>query len=277
MNPTSIYKLFFLLLISLQLSCQSKKTLSKVSEKTKSVNYLYKGKFSDIERDGLGYTYLVTESNELIKLDKDYRPIFTYSATGLGDIRSVNVINPQKLALYYSDYNNLVFLDNTLSEIKRLDVEALDIWDIQGAVVARDNFIWLFDQSNIRLIKISESGQVFLNSNEQDPELRPFLNSYPDMIAKENVIYIYDEERLVSYDEFGVHLATYPISAEDMQVAGDRIFFISDNSLRCYTTEVTIDDPDEKLFELPEGVVAFRAIKEGVLVVDGGGLHLLKG
>ena len=115
--------------------------------------YTLIGNYKLLEIDKLGFIYLVTvEKNEILKLDADYQVLFRFSLRGFGDIHQLFVENPQKLMVYYSDFNKLLFLDNTLSEINRLDLEGLSLWNMQGATLARNNIIWLLDSANIRLL-----------------------------------------------------------------------------------------------------------------------------
>ena len=211
--------------------------------------YTLLGAYKLLEVDKLGFIYLVTvEKNEIIKLDADYKILFRFSLRGFGDIHQLFVENPQKLMVYYSDYNKLIFLDNTLSEINRLDLESLSLWNMQGATIARNNIIWLLDSANIRLLTIAETGKILLSTNEQDPVLREFISEVPYMINKDNLIYINNGKKIAIYDEFGVHMRSYKHDNEGIQLHNKQILFLEGNKLMSIDTDlVRLSDSAEEL------------------------------
>ena len=80
---------------------------------------MIEGDFKILEVDKLGLVYLVNNGNEIIKLQGE-QILFRYSSKRLGNITRLDVSNPQKVLVYYGDYYQVVFLDNTLSEIDHL-------------------------------------------------------------------------------------------------------------------------------------------------------------
>ncbi len=270
---TLIQGSLFLLLISL-LSC---KTTQQVSTPTApqlpNDMYALQGAYKIVEVDKLGYIYLVRNNNEIVKLDADLKTLFTYSLRGLGDIHQLNVDNPQKLMVYYADYNNLIFLDNTLSEINRLDLESLSLWDIQGATLARDNTIWLLDNANIRLLKIDESGKILLTTNEQDPILRQYLTDIPQIINKDNLIYLNNGQNIGIYDEFGVHQKNYSYPNQSMQILNKELLLLQGKEIIGIETDlVRLGDSTQKLVELKNPAIDFYLRGRSLYWIDSYGL-----
>lgn len=241
------------------------------------VDYLVEGQFKILEVDKLGFCYLVNHKNEILKYDADFNLLFRYSVRSLGDITTLNVSNPQKIFVYYGDYNQIVLLENTLSEIKRLDLEGLGLYNISGATVGRDNFIWLLDNANLRLIKINENGKIFLSSNEQDPVLRAFVAETPDLHAYDNQIYLNNKEQIAVYDEFGVHQKNLPIASPQLQFENDQLFYITDQEIKRYDLKVDFlkesNISSVKNFQ-SEGS-DFYITNNRLLLIDGYGLYQL--
>jgi hypothetical protein len=263
----------FFLLITL-LGCKTTQQVSTPATPQLPHNmYALQGTYKIVEVDKLGYIYLVRNNNEIVKLDADYQTLFTYSLRGLGDIHQLNVDNPQKLMVYYADYNNLIFLDNTLSEIKRLDLESLSLWDMQGATLARDNSIWLLDNANIRLIKIDESGKMLLSTNEQDPILRQYLTEIPQMINKDNMIYLNNGRDIGIYDEFGVHQKNYSYPNDGMQILNKELLLLRGREIIGIETDlVRLTDSSQKLIELKNPAIDFYLRGRNLYWIDSYGL-----
>jgi len=270
------YRLGFLLGIIFLASC---KPTQKVSSLTLSPDnpdkYIKLGNFKFLEMDKLGFLYLVTTENEILKLDKDNNLLFRFSLRSLGDIHQLNVSNPQKILVYYAGYNNLIFLDNTLSEINRLDLEALGLWDIQGATVARDNFIWLLDAANLRLLKINEAGKIFRSTNEQDQELRHFISEPPRIYALENIIYLNNGRRISMYDEFGTHQKTINKENEGIQIVGTKILSLWKSVISVYDNAlISMDNKTTILEHLGPGILDVHFQDNLLYSIDAYGLMI---
>jgi len=257
-------------------ACSTQKETAQDS--TFQVDYLVTGNFKILEVDKLGFIYLVNSRNEILKYDTDYKLLFRYSIRSLGDITSLNVSNPQKLFVYYGDYNQIVLLENTLSEIKRLDLESLEIYNISGMTVGRDNFIWLFDNANLRLLKINERGEIFLSSNEQDPTLRAFVDEMPDLYAYENQRFLSNGNLIAVYDEFGVHQKNIRLNSKQLQFAKNKVLFLQDQSIKSYNLQVDFleDSNVSTVKKIQKSATNFHLNNTRLLLIDANGLSVIK-
>lgn len=275
MNTLKLGLLLYILmaLLSCKTTQQSPTATTPAAPKLADEMYAHLGTYKILEVDKLGYIYLVDDNNEITKFDADYKPLFTYSLRGLGDIHQLNVDNPQKLMAYYADYNNLIFLDNTLSEINRLDLESLSLWDTQGATLARDNSIWLLDNANIRLLKINEAGKVLLSTNEQDPNLRKYLIDIPQMTNKDNLIYLNNGSDISVYDEFGVYQKNYDYPNQSMQILNKQLLVLQGHDLLSIDTDlVRLSASSQILVELKNPAIDFYLRGRSLYWIDSYGL-----
>ena len=212
MQPS--YTLWLFICLALSTSCHTQKPSPSLDTKAPAtriqsetnVAYIHKGQFRFVAVDNLGFIYLVTNENEIIKLDSDYKKLHSYSINRLGSIKNIDVKNPQKIFVYFDEYATIVYLDNTLSEIKRIDLEELEYWDVQGATVARDNNIWILDYDNLRLVKINEAGKIELSSNEQTEGLASVREEGLALKAKGNQVYLRSKEGVAVYDLSLIHI-----------------------------------------------------------------------
>lgn len=267
MSTRSWKAMILLLLLG---GCGTQKSLVDYASLPVPEGYVLAGKYQQIEVDRFEDVYLVTEDNEIVKLDGETQEIlFRFSIRSLGSIHAVDVSNPQKIFVYYADYSTIVFLDNTLSEIKRLDLEEMELWDIQGATLARDNFIWLLDASNVRLLKIDENGKILLSSNELDPHLRPFVDDIPLMQNKGQAIYLSNGEGITLYDEFGAYHKQYDIASPVFQLDKDFIYYVDELALYSYGIKLlTLNKTRNKLMRFEKPVLDFVKGQKDVHWID---------
>jgi len=262
--------LIFLCICQLS-SCQTKKTISSTDTLTTEKQYILEGQFKFLGYDKLDHVYLVTADNEILQL-KDDKILFRYSNRRLGDITKIDVSNPQKILVHYGDFYQVVFLDNTLSEIKRLDLEALGYWDVQGIALSRDNQIWFYDPVNVRLRKMTTNGEIQLSSNE--------LYSYgfsdtfsPEILVADGAVYLYDSEGLKVFDEFGVWQKNIPLENEGLHALSNYLIYKSDKQLFSYSLSVEMQEPSQVITTLPAENTNFLITKEKLLTTDAIGYY----
>ncbi len=75
-----------------------------------------------------------------------------YSNVQLGQISSVDILNPLKMNLFYSELNTVVILDNRLAEITKVDFNTVSPFRLVSHVSSgNDNNIWIFNQNTNQL------------------------------------------------------------------------------------------------------------------------------
>lgn len=93
--------------------------------------------------DNLGYYYYL-KNNVLIK--KRGAEFWQYQNVGLGEINSVDIINPLKIVIFYENFNKVVLVDNQLNEIQVIDFAFLQVPIIARNVgMSGQNCLWVFD------------------------------------------------------------------------------------------------------------------------------------
>ena len=66
--------------------------------------------------------YAINDKEELLKFDEQGNLLFQYGTRELGPIQIVDASTPFKVIVFYEETNQLVVLDNNLSEISRMDL-----------------------------------------------------------------------------------------------------------------------------------------------------------
>src|SRR3712207_4895040 len=103
--------------------------------------------------DNLGNVYLV-KGDLLEKYDAQGKLFKTFSNKTLGKITSVDASNPLKLVVFYKEFNQVLFLDNMLSQSSEiLQLNQLLPGQITLVSNSHNNGLWLFDSSTGSLIR----------------------------------------------------------------------------------------------------------------------------
>ena len=72
--------------------------------------------------------------------------ILEYAALNLGEITTVDIVNPLKISVFYKQSNTAVLLDNTLTEITRINFSNLENFrNTIMAKTANDRRLWIFN------------------------------------------------------------------------------------------------------------------------------------
>ena len=258
-------------------SCQSTKD-NRLSDDTQTIaieNYVINGKYTQLNVDKLGNVYLLNDKNEIFKYDQNYKLLFKNSFNTRGEISHVDVSNPQKLLVYFSDFQFILFLDNTLSEIKDLNLENLSFWNVQAVGQSVDNLIWIYDPVNHKLIKINDSGVTQLSSNELFSDVIEG-NVPPKIISRSDRVYLYTDQEIMVFNIFGELLKTHMIDNNGIQFLESHLIYNTGKKLKARKTKlITMVDSDPSIIEIQEDILDFYLDKSyQVFTLDTNGLSV---
>ncbi len=255
----STVKFGFLLLLILPLSsCKTQLIESEVEQS----NYDISQKNKTFSLDELGYLYLITNRNELIRYTPNLVEQYAYSNERLGSITSVDANNPLKLLLFYENYQTIIMLDNLLGDIGRYNLFDLGFNDVEAVGISNDNNVWLYDPIDYKLKKIDNTGKLLVESitmyNEGLEYIRPDF-----LVEKGNKVFLYDKSHgFYLFDNLGQYLYSIPMKEIDSYqvVSENMILFLKDEIIHNYDlvyksqqtykpiSEYTKSDIDDVLF-----------------------------
>lgn len=252
-------RLLSYLLIITAMSCSTAKP--SVSQGTADIEVaaeqIYVDKFENI--------YAVTKDNKIIQYNSKGELLFKYANNQTGKITYLDVANPQKILAYIRDFGLILVLDNTLAEVKQINLLSLEYPDVQAIALSNDGNYWLYDVLNWRLLKIRNDGAILYESNRlSDFNLDPFYPVY--MVERENKVLIStDTDQLLVFDNFAQYIKALPLPGiSTFTLDGDLIYYYSDKQLRYYNmllfTEGTVPiSPSEKKYlqvvKYPRGIL----------------------
>lgn len=190
----------------------------------------------------------VVKKDELIKYNKAGKQLYKYSNKQYGDISFVDASNMLKVLVFYKNFSQAVFLDNTLS----LNGEPLsfDKMGLQVSLVGSsfNNGMWIYDQQNFALTQLNTAYETVHHTENLNNLLN--IELQPDkLLEHDNKVYINNPATgILIFDIYGTYYKTVPVkNVKQFQVIGNMIYYMTENKIKAYNTETT----EESDFSIP--------------------------
>jgi len=205
---------------------------------------------SNFSVDNLGNIYFVND-DQLSKFDSQGNLLRTYSNKTMGKITSIDVSNFLKILIYYKDFSEIVFLDNTLSITgDPIFLDRLDMGQSTLACTSYNNSFWLYEPQLTQLIRFDavlnlseKSGNIIQSTgNEINPNF---------LIEENNFIYLNDPKiGILQFDRYGGYMKTIPVKdLNSFQVMENKIFYLVNRSI---IKSYNLKNFEESEIKLPE-------------------------
>lgn len=185
----------------------------------------FPGKFDFAKSDPLGSFYLVNET-QIIKIDSLGKLLYNYSNPDLGSITDIDSSDPFRILVYYQSYNQLLFLDRTLTPIgDPVKLDDLEVFSLVGICQSGKGGLWILDAAGSSILyfdnKLRKQLDIrisgFFTGNE---------NEWLPMLEWKERLYICKRKMSVSqFDLFGTQLKTIPVKAHDICLLENNILF----------------------------------------------------
>jgi len=210
-----------------------------------------KGDIVSFTVDNLDNIYLLSSTNQVKKLNAngDSMAIFN-DVKKFGQASLIDVSNPLKVLLYYSDFATIVVLDRLLNVRNIIDLRKQDILQARAIGQSYDNKIWLYDEVENKLKKIDEDGKLL----QETPDFRQLFGQAPipqKIFDQDQYVYLYDSAQAVFvFDYYGALKNKIPINGwQNFKIAGRYIFGSLEGKLFRYNIQTFRTDewrmPDE--------------------------------
>lgn len=221
--------------------------------------------------DNLGNSYFVN-GEEIVKYNSTGKQLLKYSSKRFGSITTIDATNALKVLLYYKDFQQVMFLDNQLSQngdvisLENLGYEQTDL-----VCSSFNNSFWIYNKQANELVRFNESSQPIAKTGNLkqllQAELKPDYmiehNSYlylncpdigvyvfdmygtfnkiislkqlPPFQVSENILYFYKDTKFCSYNTKAFEERCIPYSNEfirNIRIEKDRLFVQYTDSVR---------------------------------------------
>lgn len=193
-------KMFVGILLLFLLSCTT--TRNTTSSSTENQTFLF-------DQDQLGQCYFLDSLGTLIKtLNGEVKG--QYLRKEFGPPQHIDVLNPQKILLFYRQFNKLLILDQTLSSEREIDLEGTFGWQTSAVGQSSDRHLWLYNPIDRKIRKSDYQGKDLLESDPINFMVQGVFN--PDkIIERDGKVIISDPQRgWLRLDLFGQFIDFLP-------------------------------------------------------------------
>ena len=193
---------------------------------------------SHIEIDGFGNLYVITH-NEIAKYNTSGVLQKKFSTKRYGKIEFVDAMNPLKILVYYRDFQQIMFLDNQLTESSAvISIEKLGYEQTSLVCSSSNNSFWLYDKQNNELSRFdSELKSLVKTGNLKrilDIDIKPNF-----MQEHNNYIYLNcPNEGILVFDIYGTFYKTIPLkNLKEFNVINGDVFYFENHTLKQYQAQ----------------------------------------
>lgn len=196
--------------------------------------------------DGFGNIYLINNS-QINKYKSDGTFFKTFSIKRYGDIFDVDVTNPLKIQVFYKDFQQIIFLDNQLSESNAsISLEKISYEQCGLTCSSANNSFWIFNKQNNELIRLNNDLEPFIKTGNLKRILE--IDISPNFMREHNG-YLYlncPKEGILVFDIFGTYYKTIPIkNLKEFIVQNSNIIYFQNGTLYEYQTQ-TLNTNEKK-------------------------------
>ncbi|MFY9310796.1 MAG: hypothetical protein WAQ28_17245 [Bacteroidia bacterium] len=215
--------------------------------------------------DKQGNVYIV-KANELNKYNKSGKLLYKYSNKNLGNIDFVDASNMLRLLLFYKNFSQVVFLDNTLTlSGEPVSLDKIGFQQTQLVCSSYNNGMWLYNQQNLELVRLDQT----LSPTQQTGNLTLLLHqplSPVNLLEYDNKVYLNNPETgILIFDVYGTYYKTIPLkNVQSFQPVGDLVYYLSNNEVKAYNIKTT----EEIKFGLPVSEFKNFRVEMDVLVLQ---------
>ena len=178
--------------------------------------------------DNLSNIYLITPGNAVEKYAPDGRLLARYTNNRLSRAGLLDVSNPLNVLVWYPDFRTAVFLDRSLTALGELNLIGAGYPEVRHIAASQDGNIWIYDEVNFRLVKITPEGEKRFESQAMN-QLEPAPRSISCLRENNDRVYLADSTQgifafdlFAQFDRFWSPL--HPV--KDFQAAGDELHYL---------------------------------------------------
>ena len=193
---------------------------------------------SHVEIDDFGNVYLIND-NEIVK----YNPLGIlqkkFSTKRYGKIDFVDAMNPLKILVYYKDFQQIMFLDDQLTETSSMiSIETLGYEQTSVVCSSSNNSFWLFDKQNNELLRFNSDLKSLVKTGNLkrilDIDIKPNF-----MQEHNNYIYLNcPNEGILVFDIYGTFYKTIPLkNLKEFNIVNGDVFYFENNTLKQYQSQ----------------------------------------
>ena len=200
-----------------------------------------------IYADNFDNIYLLTPKEEILKYTPDGKLKWRYSNNRFGKIQNIDVSDPLRIVLFYGDFQQVVVLNNNLSEISSYSFASNSNLLIAALASSNNNGFWAFDRTNNCLIKLSSNfTEAMRSANLSQIFEKPIVPK--KLVASDQFVYLQQiDNQILQFDQFGAFIKPLAIdSLSDFNITTNKIAYLFKSELIQYDP-ITFEISKQKL------------------------------
>lgn len=230
------------------------------------IEQVFKMSFSDEKFIGIDKYNHLYSLNKNILFKKRENKTDQFSALGLGEITSVDILNPLKIVVFYSEINTVVLLDDRLNEIQRInfnELSELKIVDFVGN--AGKNNLWIFNS-------LTKELEIFdYKKKKSIAHTQPVMQEILQLQSNFNYCWLLTSNGLLSYNSYGSFVDEwFEENIADFRFYNNYFIYQKEKTLYVFD----IRNKTSHSLELPKiDIRNFYTHNENIYIYDGEFLH----
>lgn len=194
---------------------------------------------------------------------------FSFKDFQLGNIGSVDLLNPLKITIFFPTYQTAVILDNKLNEIQRISFAMQPPFlNVANATSANDNRVWVFNEDTQQLALFN-----YRTGNYQTLSV-PIPENYISQKSNFNFCYVLTDKQLRLYNIYGSLLQSIPSnSVKEIIISQHLAILKSKNELTVFSADLTTSN---KLKNIEIAIKDLYLTDDFLYIYDGEFLHKIK-
>lgn len=184
------------------------------------------GEFKTFHVDHMENLYTINSENVIRKYDENFQLKYSDDFNLYGELTFLDVTNPLNLLMFYKKMDLVVFTDNTLAILTKVDFNRIGFPQVYWTCRSSQPGLWIFDGSDFRIKRIDEKGTVL----GQSENLYTYLENND---ARVNYMVEYDQRLYLNipstgilvFDIYGNYLQTIPLLKIRTFVTGNDVLY----------------------------------------------------
>lgn len=198
----------------------------------------FQEKVTHIEVDGFGNMYAI-KNEEIVKYTANGILQKKFSTKRYGKIEVVDAMNPLKILVYYKDFQQIIFLDDQLTQSSSMiSIETLGYEQTSLVCSSANNSFWIFDKQNNELLRFNSDLKSLVKTGNLkrilDVDIKPNF-----MQEQNNFVYLNSpNEGILVFDIYGTFYKTIPLkNLKEFNIVNGDVFYFENHTLKQYQSQ----------------------------------------
>jgi hypothetical protein len=224
--------------------------------------------------DPMGNIYII-QDNRIRKYNNMLEKLADYTNVYLGNITSVDVSDPLRILVFYKDFNQILWLDNFLLEL-RSPVRLDDLYIDQAELVCSSSQggFWIYNSLKKQIQYLDSDLKLIHESINLQPLTGE--NIPCSMIEKSSIVYLnVPNTGILTFDRFGTYNQTLPVYPDKrFQVTNENIFYTSYHSFYTFNlssfthTKLELPDTADLQFVMTQQRILYLVQKDRIKIYE---------